>query len=126
MVWPSYRVAAYRVWELQKDSSFAPCPPQIHGVKLTESSSPSVVVPGIGTYTPPGWMWVLWFALGGCEWAIKEAGTEEFREIAREWYRQQKIDNKKRYVAKLERQLERARIELEELKGADNGTNTKT
>jgi len=83
---------------------------------MTESFAPSVVVPGWGTYEPPGWMWVLGFALGGCEWAIKEAGTEEFREIAREWYRQQDIDNRERYVAKLEKQLDRARAELEELK----------
>ena len=84
---------------------------------MTESFAPSVVVPGWGTYEPPGWMWVLGFALGGCEWAIKEAGTEEFREIAREWFRQQKIDNMKDHVAKLEKQLDRARVELEKLKG---------
>lgn len=84
---------------------------------MTESFAPSVVVPGLGTVTPPGWMWVLGFALGGCEWAIKEAGTEEFREIAREWYRQQNIANQEEFVGRLEKQLARARAELEELKG---------
>lgn len=39
------------------------------------------------TVTPPGWMWVLSFALAGCDWAIKECETEEFRERVREWYR---------------------------------------
>jgi len=84
---------------------------------MAESFAPSVNVPGVGTVTPPGWMWVLGFAIGGCEWAIKEAGTEEFREIAREWYRQQDIIYQKRHVDRLEQQLERARAELEELEG---------
>ncbi len=83
---------------------------------MTESFAPSVVVPGMGVYKPPGWMWVLGFALGGCEWAIKEAGTEEFRETAREWYRQQKIANQEEFVASVEAQLIRARDDLEKLK----------
>jgi len=34
-------------------------------------------------YTPRGWMWVMGFALGGCDWAIQECSTEAFRDRVR-------------------------------------------
>ena len=84
---------------------------------MTESFAPSVNVPGYGTVTPPGWMWVLGFAIGGCEWAIKEAGTEEFRIQVRKWYREQDMIRTEAYVVDLEKKLCRARLALEELTG---------
>lgn len=84
---------------------------------MSESFSPSVNVPGVGTVTPPGWMWVLSFAIGGCEWAIKEAGTEAFRNRARQWYREQKMIRTENYVIQLEKKLCHARLALEELAG---------
>ena len=82
-----------------------------------ESFAPGVVVPGYGTVHPPGWMWVLGFALGGCEWAIKEANTEEFREIARKWYRDQEKLLSEEYIANLEKKLEDARLTYQERYG---------
>ncbi len=84
---------------------------------MSESFSPAVNIPGVGTVTPPGWMWVLSFAIGGCEWAIKEAGTEEFRNRARQWYREQKMTRMENYVIHLEEKLCQARIALEEMIG---------
>ncbi len=89
---------------------------------MTKSFSPSVNIPGVGTVTPPGWMWVLAFAIGGCEWAIKEAGTEEFRNIARQWYRDRKMTRMEDYVIHLEEKLCRARIALEEMAGEKDET----
>lgn len=40
--------------------------------------APTVMIDG-RVYTPKGWEWVLAFAIRGCEWAIKEANTLEFR-----------------------------------------------
>ena len=52
-----------------------------------ETFAPTVLYHG-QTVAPPGWMWILGFALSGCEWAIKEVRTEEFKETVREWYRE--------------------------------------
>ena len=82
-----------------------------------EKFAPTVHVPGLGTYQPPGWMWVLGFALGGCEWAIREAGTEAFRETARQWYRDRKRSRLADYVVDLEEKLAEARCRLA---GLDN------
>jgi len=89
---------------------------------MSESFAPSVKIPGVGTVTPPGWMWVLSFAIGGCEWAIKEAGTEEFRNRAREWYREQEMTRMESYVIHLEEKLCQARIALEEMAGEKDET----
>ncbi len=56
---------------------------------MTESFAPSVVIDG-RTVEPPGWMWVLAFALGGCTWAIKECESESFKEAVRGWIRDRK------------------------------------
>lgn len=61
---------------------------------------------------PPGWMWVLAFAIGGCEWAIKEADTEEFREIIRKWYEDQKEAEIQAAMDHHYREIERLKKEL--------------
>jgi hypothetical protein len=43
-----------------------------------QSFSPAVKI-GPATVTPPGWMWLLGFAMGGCDWAIQQASTPEFK-----------------------------------------------
>lgn len=66
--------------------------------------APTVVVDG-QTVTPRGWMWVLAFALGGCDWAIAEADTPEFKARMRadlEAQKQLQIDEQ---IADLEKQL---------------------
>ncbi len=45
---------------------------------LGGSFAPSAVIDG-RTVTPAGWMWVISFALAGCEWAVTEASKPEFR-----------------------------------------------
>ena len=44
-----------------------------------ETFAPRVMVDGQAV-TPEGWMWVLAFAIRGCDWAIEEASKPEFRE----------------------------------------------
>lgn len=51
-------------------------------MEATQTISPGVVIDGQTVY-PPGWMYVLGFALRGCEWAVKEADTPAFREMVR-------------------------------------------
>lgn len=46
----------------------------------TEKFAPTVKMPGGGIVTPPGWVWVLAFALAGQEWAIEITKTKEFKE----------------------------------------------
>lgn len=52
--------------------------------------APSVVLDGT-TITPPGWMWVLGFAIGGCEWAVRECQTDAWKEAARQWFRERTV-----------------------------------
>ena len=47
-----------------------------------EKFAPSITVDG-ETVTPKGYVWVLGFALAGCEWALKEANTPEFLKMVR-------------------------------------------
>ena len=42
------------------------------------SFSPSIIINN-KTYCPKGYEWILGFALGGCQWAINKASTEEFK-----------------------------------------------
>ena len=46
------------------------------------SFAPSIKING-RTVKPKGYIWVLGFALGGCEWAIKEASKPEFIKMIR-------------------------------------------
>jgi hypothetical protein len=46
----------------------------------SESFAPSVRMSNGNIITPPGWVWILAFAIGGCEWAVREASKPEFRE----------------------------------------------
>jgi len=54
-----------------------------------ESFAPTVLIDG-KTITPPGWMWVFAFAIGGCEWAIRECDTEKFKTQVRQWLKDKK------------------------------------
>ncbi len=78
---------------------------------MTESFAPGVIIDG-KFYTPPGWMWVLGFALDGVEWAIREADTSEFRATARAWLVKNRCDDLQRQLADCERRLAELRQEL--------------
>lgn len=51
---------------------------------MSNTFAPTVKMQDGQTVTPRGWMWVLGFALAGCDWAIKEADTEEFKQLIRD------------------------------------------
>jgi len=59
--------------------------------KKVERFAPSVLVPGAGVVQPPGWMWVLAFALRGVPWAVAEALRPQFRERALRYYAEKKL-----------------------------------
>jgi hypothetical protein len=44
---------------------------------MTETFAPTVIVNG-ATVKPEGWMWILGFALGHCDWAIELCSSPEF------------------------------------------------
>ncbi len=76
-----------------------------------ESFSPTVKVDG-RTVTPFGWMWVLGFALGGCEWAIREADTEEFRARVLKSLKDEKMQHMEEEIKICERRIAKLRQEL--------------
>jgi phage gp16-like protein len=57
-------------------------------------------------------MWVLGFALGGCEWAIRKADTGEFKDTMRQWAREQKQERLVAAIESCERRLAELREEL--------------
>ena len=72
--------------------------------QCSKSFSPGVMIDG-KRYTPPGWMWVLSFALSGCEWAIKEADTDQFRERIRLWHVEKSWRDTLEVITDLERRI---------------------
>lgn len=80
-----------------------------------ETFAPSVLLKNGETCTPKGWEWVSAFALNGCEWAIKEVDTEEFREIMRKDAREKQIKKLKDSIAECEKKLIRLKRKLDEI-----------
>lgn len=63
----------------------------------TETFAPTIKLSDGQTYQPEGWMWILSFALAGCEWAIKEVESSGFQE-----YFRNSLYERKRQEAKYE------------------------
>jgi len=63
-----------------------------------ENFAPTINLDG-RTIKPKGYEWILGFALGGCDWAIKEASKPEFLEMVR-------ADLKKEMIIRLERLID--------------------
>lgn len=76
------------------------------------SFAPTVVVPGYGTVQPEGWMWVLGFAMAGCEWAIEAAERDGLQQKAMEYQRRQRIYWQEGEIRELEARLAQARKQL--------------
>jgi len=76
-----------------------------------ERFAPSVNIPGVGHVVPEGWMWIVGFAFGGCEWAIREATSPTFdlRGKFEDYNKRGEIHNLEACIAETERQLERLR-----------------
>jgi hypothetical protein len=79
--------------------------------ELGGSFAPSVIVGG-RTVTPTGWMWVLGFALGGCEWAVTEASKPEFRAQVADWMRDRKRAEAEQEIAALEQRIANIRASM--------------
>ena len=60
-------------------------------MSTVEKFSPSIVIDGKVIH-PPGWVYVLAYAVAGCEWAIKEVETPEFKAIVKQ-YRDERHNN---------------------------------
>lgn len=75
---------------------------------MTEYIKPGINLNGV-TYNPPGWMYVIGFALGGCEWALKEVDTKEFKNLVKQYQEQEDAEWTNNRIDKI-------LLELEELK----------
>ena len=71
-------------------------------------------------------MWVLGFALGGCEWALKKASSPEFdlRGKMIDYNRRRKIFHTTAYIDRLENKIAELKAELLPVTkvGDDDGT----
>ncbi len=61
---------------------------------------------------PPGWMWILGFAIGGCKWAIKEASKDGFREMIIKDLREKRCKELQKMVDDRYKEIDRLREEL--------------
>lgn len=82
------------------------------GLGARTSFAPTVVMPGGGTVTPEGWMWVLGFAMAGCEWAIEAAERDGLQQKAMDYQRRQRIYWQEGEIRELEARLAQARKQL--------------
>ena len=62
---------------------------------------PGVVVDGV-TIHPPGWMYVVAWAMAGVAWAVEEADKPDFKERMRAWLTEQKRANIDAQIKELE------------------------
>lgn len=76
-----------------------------------ETIAPSVMING-RSYTPPGWMWIVAFAIGGAEWALKQVDTQEFHETVQTWIAEHKCQNLEKQIADCEQHLAKLRQDL--------------
>ncbi len=51
---------------------------------MKESFAPTILVDG-ETVTPPGCMWILGFAMAGCQWAIDEMNKPDVKTQIQEY-----------------------------------------
>jgi hypothetical protein len=82
------------------------------GLGARTSFAPTVVMPGGGTVTPEGWMWVLGFALAGCEWAIEAAERDNLHQKAMDYLRRRRIYWQEKEVSEAEERLATAQARL--------------
>lgn len=76
-----------------------------------ERFAPRVMLNGRAV-TPTGWMWVVGFALAGCEWAIEEASKPEFRECMADWMRERKRAEAEAEIGALEKRIAEIRARI--------------
>jgi hypothetical protein len=81
-------------------------------VTEVQTFSPSVKIDGI-TIVPEGWMWVLSFAFAGCQWAIDQADTAEFKARIRQWMETRRQADIEQEIAALEARLAHLKAQLQ-------------
>jgi hypothetical protein len=77
--------------------------------------APTILTRDGRAVTPEGWMWILGFALGGCQWAIDEVSTPEFRERYRAWKRASELARIESEIAHFERRIEALKARIPQL-----------
>lgn len=83
---------------------------------MKESFAPKVIVDG-QCITPEGWMWILGFALGGCEWAIKQALDPSFDMDGkvRNYLLRKTLYNEEEELKSLEGRVQKIRNDIEQI-----------
>lgn len=77
-------------------------------MEQVETIAPSVMIDG-QTITPPGWMWILGFAIGDCQWAIDELEKPEIKAQMEAWIQSRRDAQLEEEIAYLEARLARAK-----------------
>lgn len=85
--------------------------------------APSVLVDG-KTVTPPGWMWVLAFAIRDVPWAVAEVCKPDFEQRIRDWHHELRTTQAEATVAALEARLAAAKQQLQDLRARHDRRDT--
>lgn len=76
---------------------------------MPEFITPRVTLPDGRVYAPPGWMYILAFALRGIPWAVEAALKPSFDAGVREWIREER---NREYIESLEAEIAELRASL--------------
>lgn len=74
--------------------------------------APTVMIDAFAV-APPGWMWIVAFALGGCEWAIREMETAPIKDAMRQWMIDRDTAEREKNIAYLECRIADIRADAE-------------
>ncbi len=77
-----------------------------------EKFAPTITMPGGNVVQPPGWAWVLGFAIGGCQWAIDEIDSPEFKARYRLWHEENNKLRVEEEIQELEAKIARLKAKL--------------
>jgi hypothetical protein len=79
-----------------------------------ESFAPTIIMDGKG-YQPKGHEWILGFALGGCQWAIDIAETQEFKDKVIAYLKEEKRQTYKDHINYLISEIEQYETKLNDI-----------
>jgi hypothetical protein len=95
----------------------------LKGIPKMESIRPGVVING-KTFYPPGWMYLLAYAIRGFDWAIKDLEKSEVKQQIKDYLKEKKIDEINEEITNTKEWLQELQQRLNQLEVQKRGLDT--